>query len=161
MKGECKVSCLKLVAWSIAAQKGTNILSFYIFEYGAEYGAEYYILVINSISCCWCRYAKSHALLEVHTQKNIREVSHTFPNIFEYIFETPCSKVFSKTGFQRMYSVLKMQQYVLPWCRSNYRFSLNLKKQKETFILWSKSVKLSVWWGFPLVELICVVFCIE
>ena len=54
----------------------------------------------------------THALLEVHTQKNIREVSHTFPNIFEYIFETPCSKVSSKTGFQRMYSVLKMQQYV-------------------------------------------------
>ena len=26
--------------WSIVAQKGTNILIFYIFEYGPEYGAE-------------------------------------------------------------------------------------------------------------------------
>ena len=32
--------CVKLVLWSIVAQKGTNILIFYIFEYGAEYGAE-------------------------------------------------------------------------------------------------------------------------
>ena len=34
------VSCLKLVMWSIFAQKGTNIQIFYIFEYGAEYGAQ-------------------------------------------------------------------------------------------------------------------------
>ena len=40
MKEEWKVSCVKLVAWSIAAQKVTNILIFYIFEHGAEYGAE-------------------------------------------------------------------------------------------------------------------------
>ena len=40
MKDECKVFCVKLVLWSIVAQKGTNILIFYIFEYGAEYGAE-------------------------------------------------------------------------------------------------------------------------
>ena len=32
--------CVKLILWSIVAQKGTNILIFYIFEYGAEYGAE-------------------------------------------------------------------------------------------------------------------------
>ena len=37
---ECKAFCVKLVLWSIVAQKGTNILIFYIFEYGAEYGAE-------------------------------------------------------------------------------------------------------------------------
>ena len=40
MKKECKVSCVILVLWSIVAQKGTNILIFYIFESGAEYGAE-------------------------------------------------------------------------------------------------------------------------
>ena len=40
MEKECKVFCVKLVLWSIVAQKGTNILVFYIFEYGAEYGAE-------------------------------------------------------------------------------------------------------------------------
>ena len=32
--------CVKLVSWSIVAQKGTNILFFHIFESGAEYGAE-------------------------------------------------------------------------------------------------------------------------
>ena len=40
MMEECKVSCLKLVVQSVAAQKGTNILIFYIFENGAESGAE-------------------------------------------------------------------------------------------------------------------------
>ena len=40
MKDECKVFCVKLVLWSIVAQKGTNILIFYIFESGAEYGAQ-------------------------------------------------------------------------------------------------------------------------
>ena len=34
----CKIN--KLILWSIVAQKGTNILIFHIFEYGAEYGAE-------------------------------------------------------------------------------------------------------------------------
>ena len=36
MKEECKVSCVKLVVWSIVAQKGTDLLIFYIFEYGAK-----------------------------------------------------------------------------------------------------------------------------
>ena len=40
MKKECKVSSVKFVVQSIVAQEGTNILIFYIFEYGAEYGAE-------------------------------------------------------------------------------------------------------------------------
>ena len=40
IKEGCKVSCGKIFLWSIVAQKGTNILIFYIFEYGAEYGAE-------------------------------------------------------------------------------------------------------------------------
>ena len=40
MREECKVSCVKLVVWSIVAQKGTVILIFYIFEYGAEHSAE-------------------------------------------------------------------------------------------------------------------------
>ena len=34
------MSCVKLVVWSTDAQKGTNILIFYIFEYGAANGAE-------------------------------------------------------------------------------------------------------------------------
>ena len=41
MKEQCKVSCVKLVVWSTVAQKGTNILIFYIFEYGAANGAEF------------------------------------------------------------------------------------------------------------------------
>ena len=40
IKKECKVSCVKLVGWSMVAQKGTNIVAFYLFEYGVEYGAE-------------------------------------------------------------------------------------------------------------------------
>ena len=40
MKEECEVFCVKLILWSIVVQKGTNILIFYIFEYGAEYGGE-------------------------------------------------------------------------------------------------------------------------
>ena len=40
VKEECEVFCLKLILWSVIAQKGTNILLFYIFEYGAEYGTE-------------------------------------------------------------------------------------------------------------------------
>ena len=39
-KGGDKLSCIKIFLWSIVAQKGTNILTFYIFEYDAEYGAE-------------------------------------------------------------------------------------------------------------------------
>ena len=34
------MSCVKIFLWSIVAQKGTNIVIFYIFEYGAEYGVE-------------------------------------------------------------------------------------------------------------------------
>ena len=30
------MSCVKLAVWSIVAQKGTDILIFYIFEYVAE-----------------------------------------------------------------------------------------------------------------------------
>ena len=40
MKDECGVFCVKLILWSTVAQKGTNILIFYIFEYGAECGAK-------------------------------------------------------------------------------------------------------------------------
>ena len=40
MKEECKVFCVKLVVRSIVAQKGTNILTFYVFEYSPEYSAE-------------------------------------------------------------------------------------------------------------------------
>ena len=34
------MSSVKIIVWSIVFQEGTNILIFYIFEYGAEYGAE-------------------------------------------------------------------------------------------------------------------------
>ena len=40
MKEECDVFCVKLILWSIVAQKGTIYYFFYIFEYAAEYGAE-------------------------------------------------------------------------------------------------------------------------
>ena len=40
IKEKCEVLCVKLILWSIVAQKVANILIFYIFEYGAEYGAE-------------------------------------------------------------------------------------------------------------------------
>ena len=35
------MSRVKLVVWSTSAQKGTNIVVFYHFEYGVEYGGEY------------------------------------------------------------------------------------------------------------------------
>ena len=48
IKEGCKVFCVKLVLWSIVAQKGTNILFFHIFEFGAECsaesGAKYYFI---------------------------------------------------------------------------------------------------------------------
>ena len=40
MKEECEVFFVKLIFCSVVAQKGINILIFYIFEYGAEHGAE-------------------------------------------------------------------------------------------------------------------------
>ena len=40
MKEECKVSSVKVILWSIVFQGHTNILTFYILEYGAEYSAE-------------------------------------------------------------------------------------------------------------------------
>ena len=39
MKEECKIPCVKIIVWSIVVQEGTNILIFYIFEYGAENGS--------------------------------------------------------------------------------------------------------------------------
>ena len=39
MKEGCKVFCLKLTVWSVVVQEATDILIFYIFEYGEEYGA--------------------------------------------------------------------------------------------------------------------------
>ena len=40
MKEEWEVFFVKSILCSIVAQKGTNILIFYIFECGTEYGAE-------------------------------------------------------------------------------------------------------------------------
>ena len=40
MKEECEVFCIKLILGSIVAQKGTDILIFYILGYCAESGAE-------------------------------------------------------------------------------------------------------------------------
>ena len=37
---ECKMFCAKLNAWPIVAQESANILIFYTFKYGAEYGVE-------------------------------------------------------------------------------------------------------------------------
>ena len=37
---ECKMFCAKLNAWPIVAQESANILIFFTFKYGAEYGAE-------------------------------------------------------------------------------------------------------------------------
>ena len=54
MKEGCKVFCVKLVAWSIVAQKGSNIPIFNVFEYGrecsAESGAKYYFIVWMEIA---------------------------------------------------------------------------------------------------------------
>ena len=40
MKEECEVFFVKLIFCSVVAQKGINILIFYIFEYGTECSAE-------------------------------------------------------------------------------------------------------------------------
>ena len=40
MKKGCKVSCVKLIAWSVVLKEDTNTVTFHIFEYGAEFGAE-------------------------------------------------------------------------------------------------------------------------
>ena len=40
IKEEGEVFCEKLILWSIVAQKGANILIFYIFECSAESGAK-------------------------------------------------------------------------------------------------------------------------
>ena len=39
MKEECEVFFVKLIFCSVVAQKGINILIFYIFEYGTECSA--------------------------------------------------------------------------------------------------------------------------
>lgn len=39
-KKGCKVSCVKIVTWSIVVNEGTNTLIFYIFKCGAEYATE-------------------------------------------------------------------------------------------------------------------------
>ena len=53
VKVECRVSCVKLVVWSIVAQKGTDILIFYIFQYDAEYGSECYWKFTGNIKSYW------------------------------------------------------------------------------------------------------------
>ena len=40
MKEESKLSCVKIIAWSIIVKGGTKTLIFYIFKCEAEYGAE-------------------------------------------------------------------------------------------------------------------------
>ena len=40
MKEKCKVSCVKIIAWSIVFKQSTHTIMFYIFKYGAKYGAE-------------------------------------------------------------------------------------------------------------------------
>ena len=36
IKEGCKVSCVKIIAWSIVFKEGTDTLICHIFEYGAE-----------------------------------------------------------------------------------------------------------------------------
>ena len=50
----------------------------------------------HALNVCQVTRIETHALLELHTQKNTGKVSHAFPNISKYIFETPCSKIFLK-----------------------------------------------------------------
>ena len=38
MKDECKVPSVKMTPWIIAVKEDIDVLFFYIFEYGAEYG---------------------------------------------------------------------------------------------------------------------------
>ena len=40
MKKRCKVSAVKIIAWSVVVQKGTNTVIIYIFESGAKCSAE-------------------------------------------------------------------------------------------------------------------------
>ena len=40
MKEASRLSCVKIIVWSVVVQEGTNTAVSYIFEYGAEYGAE-------------------------------------------------------------------------------------------------------------------------
>ena len=64
MKEECAVFCVKLIFQSIVGQKGTNILFFYIFESGAEYGAE----------CSAESGSKQYFMTEVHIAKKPDEL---------------------------------------------------------------------------------------
>ena len=41
IKEDCNASYVKTIAWSVAVKEVTNTLVFYIFEYGAEYIAEF------------------------------------------------------------------------------------------------------------------------
>ena len=40
MKKGCKVSCVKIINWLIVFKEGTDTLSLYIFDYGAECGVQ-------------------------------------------------------------------------------------------------------------------------
>ena len=64
------MSCGKLVVWSIVSQKGTNILFFYIFEYGAEY---YFIQQDNILNNKYLYIRKNHFFLTIaeHTIRTI------------------------------------------------------------------------------------------
>ena len=68
--------CVKLIVWSIVAQEGTNAIIFYIFEYGAEYGAEcsvesgtkYYFIFVVKIFHGLSRRSVVHELKKVFLQ---------------------------------------------------------------------------------------------
>ena len=42
---------------------------------------------------------------------------------------------------QRKYFLLKIQRCVLPWCRLNWRYSLNLKREKRKYFFCNKKVQ--------------------
>ena len=73
VKKGCQVSCVTIIAWLIAFTEGTNTLIFYIFHYGAEYGAE----------CC----AKSGAKQYLIKQRNVVRYAASFEFWFLVNFE--------------------------------------------------------------------------
>ena len=47
MKERYTISSVKVIMWSVVVNKVTNTLIFYIFEHGAEYGANQYFIFVK------------------------------------------------------------------------------------------------------------------
>ena len=68
IKEACKVSYAEIILWSIVVQEGTNLLNFYIFEYGAESSGEsdakqYFINKLGSRHGHKCRKKKVFSMM--------------------------------------------------------------------------------------------------